>query len=231
MAIREVNARDAECLLEGLVTSLAMHEYQGGLERDVRDYARQLALLLGDNPDDILAVGLPVDLRSQATAILRQVWAEVDRDGLSFPQSANRIHGWLRMLTSIFSSVADNGGIRRMGEPADDRTASDIRETCDSHTVAVDLPRKLVILDGIEHDVASEQSLRWLAVLASRPGEWISVSQLEGHDRDLIKVRTDRLRNYLPDCVNNLIETHKSRGSRIHLKVPKEVQSAHVSVT
>jgi hypothetical protein len=35
---------------------------------------------------------------------------------------------------------------------------------------------------GTEHDVRSEQALRWVKVLAEHPGEWISGPELEEHD-------------------------------------------------
>ena len=40
--------------------------------------------------------------------------------------------------------------------------------------LTMDLPRKTLTLDGVTYDVASDNALRWVQVLAEHPGEWIS---------------------------------------------------------
>lgn len=79
----------------------------------------------------------------------------------------------------------------------------------------VDIPRKILIFDGIEFDVSSEQALRWVKVLAANPGEWISGPELGQHDAFLQGVRTDRLK--LPEEIKSCIDSDPGKGSRIRL--------------
>lgn len=83
--------------------------------------------------------------------------------------------------------------------------------------LTVDLERMSVTLDGVTHDVKSEQALRWVRVLANNPGQWYSSSQLEAEDAELIKPRTDRLMTKLPDPISKLIDPLPGKGSRICL--------------
>ena len=63
--------------------------------------------------------------------------------------------------------------------------------------------------------LASEGVARWLKVLTDRPGSWVSGSELEGIDTELIGARTDRLYRQLPGAIQKLIETKRGRGSRL----------------
>lgn len=81
----------------------------------------------------------------------------------------------------------------------------------------VDIPRRVITLDGKVYDVASVQALRWLAVLAEHHGEWISGGDLESYDAELIAVRTDKLRKQLPDVIAALITSDTGKGSRLSL--------------
>jgi hypothetical protein len=83
--------------------------------------------------------------------------------------------------------------------------------------LTVDLDRRKVVLDGTEHDVKSESALRWIKVLVERPGHWCSSAELEAHDKDLIGTRTDRLKQFLPEQVVNLIQSETGKGSRIRV--------------
>src|SRR5262245_32491966 len=81
--------------------------------------------------------------------------------------------------------------------------------------LVVNLARMTVTLDGTSYDVPSENALRWVRVLVNHPGEWISGSCLGTHDADLIGVRTDRLRDHLPEEIVSLIESETGKGSRL----------------
>jgi hypothetical protein len=81
----------------------------------------------------------------------------------------------------------------------------------------VDLRRKTIKLDGMTWHIRSEQVLRWVKVLADRDWEWVSSSQLEKLDPELINVRTDHLRKSLPPELGALLETQPGVGSRLRL--------------
>ncbi|MDA0836072.1 MAG: hypothetical protein O2955_21295 [Planctomycetota bacterium] len=81
--------------------------------------------------------------------------------------------------------------------------------------VVVDLARKTITLDGIAFDCTSERALRWVKVLADRPGEWFAAGDLTAHDAELMDVRTDRLRKFLPSKILDLIESQTGAGSRL----------------
>jgi hypothetical protein len=83
--------------------------------------------------------------------------------------------------------------------------------------VAVDLPCKTITLDGATYDVASENALLWVQVLAERPGEWISGPELCKRDPRLLGARTDRLRKHLPAAILAVIDSDRGKGSRIRL--------------
>jgi hypothetical protein len=84
-----------------------------------------------------------------------------------------------------------------------------------SDRLTVDLSKRVVILDGKPFDVASEQALRWVKVLADRPGVWVSSRELESLDTDLVGVRTDKLRRHLPVEILKMIESRPGTGSRL----------------
>lgn len=79
----------------------------------------------------------------------------------------------------------------------------------------VDLTRKTVTLDGMSHDVPSDRALRWVKILVEHRGEWFSGKDLERYDTELINVRTDKLREFLPKEVDILIDSKTGAGSRI----------------
>lgn len=87
--------------------------------------------------------------------------------------------------------------------------------------LAVNLETFTITFDGQKHEVNSELSLRWVKVLADRPGEWVSASELKRHDQELDGFRPDRAKNrkLLPAAILTLIESHKSKGSRLKLPV------------
>jgi hypothetical protein len=86
-----------------------------------------------------------------------------------------------------------------------------------SGRLSVDLDRQTLTLDGIQFTVQSVRALRWVRVLAEHPGNWVSSKDLEESDQDLINVRTDKLRKYLPEAVLSLIDSDTGKGSRIRL--------------
>ena len=81
----------------------------------------------------------------------------------------------------------------------------------------VDIATRTVSLDGQEWDVRSVNALRWVQILADRPKEWITSSDLEKLDNELINIRTDRLKKYLPEPIRDLIEAKTGAGSRLML--------------
>jgi hypothetical protein len=83
--------------------------------------------------------------------------------------------------------------------------------------LTVDLARKTITLDGIAHDVDSENVLRWVKVLADHPGEWISGPDLKKYDPALLAPRTDRWHKKLPAPVRPLIESDTGKGSRLKI--------------
>lgn len=83
--------------------------------------------------------------------------------------------------------------------------------------IVVDLAKKTITFDDATYDVDSDQALRWVQVLASHLGEWISGPDLEKYDPNLIGVRTDKLQLYLPKAILNLIESQPGKGSRLRV--------------
>ncbi len=83
--------------------------------------------------------------------------------------------------------------------------------------LTVDLARKAITLDGMTFDVPSDNALRWVRVLAQRPGEWVSGPQLSERDPDLQYPRPDRFRRHLPGAVLALIDSAPGKGARIRL--------------
>jgi len=81
--------------------------------------------------------------------------------------------------------------------------------------IRVDLKRLTISLDGKEFNVPSEQACRWIKVLASRPGIWISSAGLRDHDKELDGVRTYKLRLHVPPEINALVESRTGIGSRL----------------
>ncbi len=84
----------------------------------------------------------------------------------------------------------------------------------------MDLGRKTITLDGVAHDVDSYQALRWIIVLAEHLGEWISSTELKGHDPELDDPRPDRLKRLLPVEICQLISTNRRKGARLLLPPP-----------
>ncbi len=88
--------------------------------------------------------------------------------------------------------------------------------TTNAH-ISVDLARRQVVIDGQSYDVNSENALRWVKVLIEHPGEWITGGELEKYDANLIGIRTDRLRPYLPEELLQHIESEPGIGSRFRM--------------
>jgi hypothetical protein len=72
-------------------------------------------------------------------------------------------------------------------------------------------------LDGQSFGVSSEQALRWVKVLADRPGDWISSAILHQLDPELDGTRTHRLKKFLPKPIADIIESDTGKGSRLKL--------------
>jgi hypothetical protein len=72
-------------------------------------------------------------------------------------------------------------------------------------------------LDGQSYDVKSPQTLRWLKVLADRPGEWIASADLHHFDPELDGMRPHRRKKYLPTPILEMIESETGKGSRLKL--------------
>jgi hypothetical protein len=111
-----------------------------------------------------------------------------------------------RLRAENYASICDwlAGELAADGEPPSPR-------------IAVDLACRTVTLNGTPHDVSSANACRWVAVLAEHLGEWISSTELEGYDNELVAVRTDKLRKHLPKNVDDLIESDTGKGSRLRL--------------
>jgi hypothetical protein len=84
--------------------------------------------------------------------------------------------------------------------------------------LTIDLAKREVILEGERIDVNSEQALRWIKVLAEHSGEFISSCQLQEYDPNLINIRTDKLKAFLPPKILALIDSQTGAGSRIRFK-------------
>jgi hypothetical protein len=84
--------------------------------------------------------------------------------------------------------------------------------------LTVSLEKRIVTLDGQSFDVSSGQALRWLKVLIEHAREWISSADLQGLDKELAGARPDRLKKYLPDSVQELIDSEPGKGSRLRLE-------------
>ena len=97
---------------------------------------------------------------------------------------------------------------KEAGESADDDKTS---------RMTVNVERRTVILDGQPYDVTSQQALRWLKVLADHPDEWISAADLKGYDGELDGARTNKLKPFLPNCINKLITSKAGAGSRLKI--------------
>jgi hypothetical protein len=84
--------------------------------------------------------------------------------------------------------------------------------------LTVDLDRRTLTLDGVEYDVSSQSALQWVQVLADRPGEWVSSSDLPKlTNNELLDKRTDRYKRHLPEQVLALLDSETGAGSRIRL--------------
>ncbi|HET6573040.1 MAG TPA: hypothetical protein VFG68_05515 [Fimbriiglobus sp.] len=83
--------------------------------------------------------------------------------------------------------------------------------------LSIDLDRLTVTLDGVTCDVRSILALRWLRVLADRPGVWVSGRELAHYDAQLDGALTSRLKKKLPECVRPLIRSESGRGSKLDL--------------
>ncbi len=84
-----------------------------------------------------------------------------------------------------------------------------------SQWLVADVNRMTITLDGVSHDVDSEDAVRWVKVLADRSGEWVSSSELKIYDIELDGSRPDRLKRYLPEAILSLIQSNTRKGSRI----------------
>lgn len=81
----------------------------------------------------------------------------------------------------------------------------------------IDVDCGTATLNGERFDIPSKAALRWLRILAHNPGQWFSSKDLEAHDCELVDVRTDRLRSYLPEEIGRLVDSQTGRGSRLRL--------------
>jgi len=114
---------------------------------------------------------------------------------------------------AMASQLAMLGWARRGNPPTEPATPSPPAEP----RLTVDLAKKTITLDGTTFDVSSDLALRWVKVLVSHPGEWISGPELKQHDEQLDGAEPHRFKHRLPPVVRALIDTHRSRGSRIRL--------------
>ncbi len=83
--------------------------------------------------------------------------------------------------------------------------------------LVVDVARRTATWHGRTYDLRSEQTARWLKVLADHPGQWFSSHKLYLEDPRLLNPRTDRLKNFLPEPIRALIESEARIGSRLKL--------------
>lgn len=83
--------------------------------------------------------------------------------------------------------------------------------------LCVDLAKKQITVGNQTYDVGSEAALRWIKVLADHRGDWISSSDLEKYDKELLRARTDHLKKHLPEPICILIDSETGKGSRLRL--------------
>jgi hypothetical protein len=72
-----------------------------------------------------------------------------------------------------------------------------------------------IIANGGASIQLDERAARWLKVLCDHPGKFISTTDLESHDTELIGARTDRLFAKLPRQLKKFIDPQPGKGSRI----------------
>lgn len=82
---------------------------------------------------------------------------------------------------------------------------------------SVNIPKLTATLNGKTFDLTGDNQARWLHVLATNPGVWVSGPRMEDYDPELLGVRTDRARKDLPGEIEVLIETTTRKGARLTL--------------
>jgi hypothetical protein len=112
-------------------------------------------------------------------------------------------HGAEKLRESIGERPSDKG-LRKIA-------------TGGSRHVKVNVKTWTVSIDGAEHQLNSEQTARWVNVLAKNRGKLISAPELKGFDKELIDVRTDRLLKALPYAVQQLLEVVPKKGTRMKM--------------
>jgi len=80
--------------------------------------------------------------------------------------------------------------------------------------LTVDINNEELTFRGVTYSCTSERALRWVRVLASNPGVWISARELAKFDSQLLEPRTDQLTRFLPEAVRACIESSTGKGSR-----------------
>lgn len=180
-------AREAKKLLAQLITVDHSGKESKSIIRQLRELLPKLAVLSNVHPNlhDIIAAGPDGSGVGMHMQPVSAIW----------PEYRKRLHdaaiAWLE-------SIARDAEGTRIEEPR----------------LTVNLDQRTATLDGQSYDVNSQQALRWLKVLADRPGEWISSADLHLIDPELDGVRTHRLKKKLPEPIREMIESDTGKGSR-----------------
>jgi len=133
-----------------------------------------------------------------------------------FPQRPTNFDDAERELANLLAKLNE---YRR---PVTDKLPRELRQKSvepQALSIMVDLERRTatIVATRKEFELKSEQSLRWLKVLAENEGKWISGSNLKDYDPELEGGRTDRLRKGLPLQLRRLIKTSKRFGARLKM--------------
>ncbi len=180
------------------LTSIVQNDkaWEGG---DAAEYAARVLLVAGSAGDRTLEEFLwsPVTL------------APTDQTRWGDARTFERI---VRAFADFREAVLD--GLRSAGEVGNDRRPPP-RLRVEGQTV---------LLDGrpVPLDMTSErreEALCYLRHLLEAAGDWRSDSEVnkteERKPKGLVGIRWDHVRQQLPDCIADLIETHRRKGTRL----------------
>lgn len=129
------------------------------------------------------------------------------RHQAEFLTYAVQLHEFIGILCDTLAEAQDD--IEWLAEQLD---ARDKQPTA---PIQVSVERRAVTCGDESFDIPSEQAVRWLKVLADRPGVWVSGADLQKYDPELVNVRTDQLKRQIPIQVRRFIDSKQGTGSRL----------------
>lgn len=172
-----------------------MKEHLAKLRREIMDGGEQLARQLSAinvSPDPVL-----------------RVLGNLERDGRIICCG----DPWVTLLpTWETDRIELKRQAMRIEAPADGRESRQQRE------LRLRISEGKIFLDNqkVSFDCKPESieaALIYLRHLIDAGGEWMSDGEIAR--REALHIRWDRVRNNLPECLKELIETHRSKGSRL----------------